>query len=54
MEAKRWNVFITYRGGLGHESFDIEELEELHTLIEHGPDWNLIERIEIHLNRRDT
>lgn len=49
---KRWHVLITYLGGNHGESLDIEELSELHDIIERGPDWNLIESIEIQLNRR--
>lgn len=47
---KRWHVEIEY--GNAGEQLDIEELEELHDLIERGPDWNLISFIKITLNRR--
>ena len=50
----RWNVTVWYRTDNG--SIDvmhaIEELENLHDLIERGPDWNAVERIEIKLARK--
>ena len=48
----RWIATVTYRGDLGEidNEFHIEELSELHDLVELGPDWNCIERIEIVLN----
>jgi hypothetical protein len=48
----RWIVTAVYRGDLGliDIEFHIEELNELHDLIERGPDWNCIERISIALN----
>ena len=48
----RWIATVIYRGDLGEidNEFHIEELSELHDLVERGPDWNCIERIEIVLN----
>ena len=49
---KRWQVIITYNTrAYGPDIFQVEELDELATIIERGPDWNLIDRIEIRLNR---
>lgn len=50
----RWLARIDYRtesGVIGVEH-DIEELEDLQKLVERGPDWNCIDRIEITLERR--
>lgn len=51
----RWRAIITYRAknGLIGVEHDIEELEELQGLVERGPDWRSIERIEIKLERFD-
>ena len=49
----RWNAIIWYwteRGSTGVEH-DIEELEELQALVERGPDWRAIDRIEIRYQR---
>lgn len=45
----RWSATVLYRTdtGLVDVSHDIEELEDLHQLVESGPDWNTIEKIEI-------
>ena len=39
---KRWKVVATYRSESGpiDVQHDIQELHELHDLIELGPDWN--------------
>lgn len=50
----RWKVVITYRMERGpylDVTHDIEELEELHALVERGPDWNTIIKIEVTLAR---
>lgn len=49
----RWRAVIHYRSDKGPVDVrhDIEELDELHNLVELGPDWNSIERIEITLAR---
>lgn len=50
---KRWHVIVSYipQHMEDHVS-DIEELEELQAIIEHGPDWNLIDAIQVTLNVR--
>lgn len=52
----RWQVTIWYRSELG--SLDVQhavdEIEEVHDLVEAGPDWNTVEKIEIVLaNKSD-
>ena len=49
----RWTATVYYRldAGLLDVMFEIEELEELHMLVERGPHWDTIDRIEIRLNR---
>jgi hypothetical protein len=49
----RWFAFITYRTDAGPiiVEHDIEELAELQTLVERGPDWNTIVDIRITLAR---
>ena len=53
---KRWKAVIEYRTEDGAESVEhyFEELSELHLIIEHGPDWNLLIRCTITLNRPDS
>ena len=48
----RWIATVIYRGDLGPIDVEhhVEELSELHDLVERGPDWNCIERIEIVLH----
>ena len=50
----RWKATIWYLSEIGLLDVEhgIEELEELHDLVERGPDWNTIDRIEIVLDRR--
>jgi hypothetical protein len=46
---------VTYRGGDAGPivvEYDIEELFEIHDLIERGPDWNTVMNVDIKLNRR--
>lgn len=53
MTPIRWVVEIDYRtnNGIITVVHDIEELEELHDIVERGPDWNAIEYpIRITLN----
>ncbi len=47
----RWHVIAFYRSSLGNLDFHhyIEELVELYDLIEGGPDWDTLDRIEIRL-----
>lgn len=46
---KRWTANVIYRSANGPVSVihDIEELDEISDLVERGPDWNSIEKIEI-------
>lgn len=47
--SRRWLATLTYRtetGPIGVQH-DIEELEEVQDLVECGPDWNALEKIEI-------
>lgn len=45
----RWIARVIYRteGGLVDVQHDMEELEELQDLVERGPHWDAIEKIEI-------
>jgi hypothetical protein len=56
MKHLRWLVEIDYRTVNGSTTVDhhVEELEELHDVVEHGPDWNMIEEIRVHLNPQRT
>jgi len=51
----RWRAVVTYRsiklGQIDVEHF-FEEIEDLHDIVERGPDWNAIERIDVTLNRK--
>jgi|HubBroStandDraft_2_1064218.scaffolds.fasta_scaffold372720_2 hypothetical protein len=48
----RWIATATYRSEAGtiRINHHFEELFELHALVEHGPDWNALVRIEVILN----
>lgn len=50
-QMKRWCAIATYRSESGSVdvTHEIEELEDLHDLIERGPDWNAIVDIRITL-----
>lgn len=51
---KRWKAVVFYRSSISGAvdiEYDIEELHELHEIIERGFDWNTIERIEVTLSR---
>jgi len=52
-EPKRWTVGICYRAdsGMKGAGYSIEELEELHDIVEAGPHWDTIASITIVLNR---
>jgi hypothetical protein len=53
-EPSRWHATIYYRsdtGGVDVEH-DIEELEDLHDIVERGPDWNTIDKIVVMLARK--
>jgi hypothetical protein len=45
----RWVATIFYRGQLGliDVTHEIEELEDLQDIVEQGPHWDTIERIDI-------
>ena len=45
----RWRASVLYRhdAGLRSRFFDIEELEEIHDLVEAGPHWDTIFHINI-------
>lgn len=49
----RWRVTVVYRTDTGplDVTHYIEELDELHNLIELGPNWNTIEQITVVLAR---
>lgn len=52
----RWHATIYYRsetGGIDLEC-DFEELEELHDIVERGPDWNTIDKIVVTLARKTS
>jgi len=50
----RWKADVYYRSDDGDliVTHDIEEILDLHMLIERGPDWNTIIKIEITLARK--
>ena len=45
----RWHAVVHYRtaNGMLEVEHDLEEISELHDLIEHGPHWDTIARIEV-------
>lgn len=45
----RWHAVVFYRSesGLVDVHHALDEIEDLHSLIERGPNWDCIERIEI-------
>jgi hypothetical protein len=47
--TKRWDATITYQTENGPllVEHSMQELEELHWLVEHGPDWTTIQSIAI-------
>ena len=49
----RWKATLIYRTDNGPVDVEhtFEELEELHDIVERGPDWNCIEDITIQLQR---
>jgi len=54
---KRWNASAFYTDDAGKEAVflhSVEELEELQKIIEQGPDWSRLIRIEIRLSRPPT
>lgn len=55
-QPRRWVATCFYRteNGLIDVDHAIEELEEIHDLVEGGPDWHTLDRIEIRLRKNDT
>lgn len=53
---KRWKAAIDYRRTEGVESVEhyFEKISDLHLIIEHGPDWNLLAHCVVILNRSDV
>lgn len=53
MADPRWHADVYYHtaNGLLLVEYDFEELEELHDLIERGPNWYALDRIEVRLHR---
>jgi hypothetical protein len=49
--AKRWAAVITYIDKSNDEC-EFEEFLDFADTMAHGPDWNLIDKIEIRLNHR--
>jgi hypothetical protein len=53
-KAARWHVVLQYRStkaGIVDVHHDVEELEELASLVERGPDWNSLIDCVVTLNR---
>lgn len=48
----RWRAQITYNDGTLGTDITFEELDELQAIVERGPDWNVIHKIVVTLNRR--
>lgn len=50
----RWKAVIHYRSEMGLIDVEhgIEEIEDLHDIVERGPDWNAINHIVITLDRK--
>lgn len=51
MTTKRWMAEVVYNDGTAPDVYTFEELNALHELVEMGPNWNMIERIVVTLNR---
>ena len=49
IQSKRWVAVIYYRtdAGLIDVEHEMEELDELQEIVERGPDWYALDRIEI-------
>lgn len=52
----RWIATFFYRTDAGIIDVDhgFEELDELHDLVERGPDWHTLDRIEVRLRDNQT
>lgn len=48
---RRWMAEISYLDERQQKTVAFEELDELHNIIELGPDWNTIDKIVVVLNR---
>ena len=48
-EDARWHAVIHYRTETGTREVEcyLEEIEDLHVRVEHGPNWDTIEGIEV-------
>jgi hypothetical protein len=46
----RWHAVIRYRGDVGSigTEYFLVEIADLHDLVEHGPHWDTIEKIEVY------
>ena len=55
-KSARWHVVLRYRtyAGIVGVHHDIEELDELASLVERGPDWNCLVDCVVTLNRTST
>ena len=47
---ERWRAEITYRSERPTKLISFEEIQELHDIVEQGPDWNEINHIVVTLN----
>ena len=47
----RWKAECYYQNEKVPEVFRFEEIEDLHDIIEQGPDWNTLDRVVVTLNR---
>ena len=52
-EPKRWTARISYRSDHPTEVVLVEEIADLHDIVEHGPHWNKIDEIVITYNRSE-
>ena len=49
-EEARWRAVVHYRSEVGTVDVEhwVEELDEIHDLVERGPHWDTIKKITIH------
>lgn len=52
-EPPRWTAVLHYRSDAGPIDVEhqFEEMDELHDIVERGPSWTALEKIEIRLTR---
>jgi hypothetical protein len=50
-KPKRWMAELHYRGQDEPAVVSFEEIYQLHMIVERGPDWNLLDRVVVTLNR---